>query len=172
MKKLLVIVLLLCFTSIAHAAPVQTIISTTARRYAPPSFYGIQMVLQLPVGVTPHFDPTAPGQNLIDPTSITSLNTLNLSTNTLISAEYQPSSSSSVGDTVTIALSNSNGIGYGILMDVLCDFKTDFVPTYSSSGNVNNVSFKIASVTLFDANGATIPSKYISVSINNTYVWK
>lgn len=171
MKKLLATIALLLVSVTAHAAPVQTVLATTAK--LTPDYYGAELTVQLPVGITPLFDPNMPGQNVIDPKSIVVLDTSRLSKDTLVSYSYAPSTTSSAGDSITIALSNINGIKFGTLLSLWADFKPGFSVTYdATSTEVNNVTFKIISYSFFDAFGNVIPSNRASAVINKTYVWQ
>jgi FtsP/CotA-like multicopper oxidase with cupredoxin domain len=171
MKRILASVLLQLVAVAAYAAPVQTILATTARYNSTPEFYGLELTLKLPAGVTPLFDTSTPGQNFIEPASVSLLNTSRTKGGAMLSASYQPAVTATDGDTVTIALMNSTGMKYGPLINVLCDLKPDFDLTYSSkTTNVSNVKFSIVNVKLFDINGSVIP--YASANIHQTYVWK
>lgn len=175
MKKLLSIVALLLACSVAQAAPVQTVLGTTAKATrklpAPTMYYGLDMVIQLPVGIKPVLDPAATGQNTVDPASIVLANTSKLQSGTLATASYTPSQIPTEGDTVSLALVNMNGINFGTIGSLWCEYKPGYVIHYNADSSPANMTFKVLSYKLFDSDGDVIPTNQGLAVINKTYVW-
>lgn len=188
MKKFVLLVVALLATAVAaHAQPIEVVLTTTAKAItqtvngvttivtpAPTTLYGLELVLQLPVGVTPRLDPAAPGTNFVDPASIILADNSTLNTGTSFSAAYFPSATpATVGDTVKLVIANPYGFKFGIFGALGLDYKPGFVRTYNATtGTVTNVNFTVASFRAVDVNGNTIPSTQTTGSVSKSYSWQ
>ena len=176
MKTLIAAALLLLTCVTAQASSVQTILATkasaTSTTPAPTDFYGVQFTLQLPVGITPRFDAQSTEPYTIDPASIVMLDTSLLPASAVVSANYHPSTSSTTGDTVMIALANLNGVKFGTLGSIWFDFKPDFTLKYNTKTTLpKNATITLLGYQLFDQSGNEIPGSQARLSISKNYVW-
>lgn len=176
-KAVLIVVALLAAAVSAHALPVQVVLTTTAKSTtttpAPTALYGLEMVLQLPVGVTAKLAPSTTGEKLLDPATINLADNSTLNTGTQVSAALIPATSATVGDTVKLLVVNPYGFRFGIFGNLWFDFKPGFTATYNSTtGAINSANFKVLSFLAIDATGNTIPSTQATGSISKSYVWK
>ncbi|BEH10980.1 MULTISPECIES: hypothetical protein [Geobacter] len=174
------LIILLAASASALAQPLQVVLATTATaltgsviKPAPTEFYGLEVVLQLPVGITPKLDPLTPGKYFLDPATVVMVDNSMLNTGTLVSSALTPSTDPSVGDTVKFLLVNPYGVKFGTFGSLWFDFKPGFVPNYNATTqNVSNADIKVLSYRVLDVSGTEISTDQAAASISKTFVWK
>lgn len=141
----------------AQASQVKVVISATSKSSSLAAYYGTQLTIQVPRGALVKLDPAAVDPNEIDPGSIVLLNTSIPADQTIVSSALSPASSTTDYDTVSLALTNINGINFGSLVALWLDIKPGI--SLSRYSKLVNLTPKLLSYKLFDANGNEISTK-------------
>ena len=144
-------------SGVAQASQVKVVISATSKSSSLAAYYGTQLTVQVPRGASVRLDPAAADPNEIDPGSIVILNTSVPVDQTILTSALSPASTTTDYDTVSIALTNVNGIKFGSLVALMLDVKPGV--SLSRYSKLVNLSPKLLSYKLFDANGNEISTK-------------
>ncbi|MBI5656211.1 MAG: hypothetical protein HZC44_05080 [Geobacter sp.] len=101
--------------------------------------------------------PAAVDPNEIDPDSIVLVNTSIPADQTIVTSALSPAPATTDYDTVSLAVTSVNGIKFGSLVALMLDVKPGI--SLSKYSKLVNLSPKLLSYKLFDANGNEISTK-------------
>lgn len=168
MKLILAALVVLVSSVTAEASQVKVVVSATSKSSSVAAYYGTQLTIQVPRGASVKLATAAVDPNEIDPGSIVLVNTSIPADQTILTAALSPAPTTTDYDTVSLAVTNVGGIKFGSLVALLLDIKPGI--SLSKYSKLVNLSPKLLSYKLFDANGNEISTKLAYENLKSSIV--